>query len=164
MTRDQKKVFRNGFSGLLTEETTTNLIFETTYTATEGSDSVTIDTSQHGGEGTLVASESQGLFDENYVVVNPNASNINVEQVTDAYYQFYSGQGHDGTSALIRSVVKQVNPTLNTFHGFGHVIHGNQSQEKVLEFENRALRAYNSVNGTSIPLTKPDVNHNRLQN
>jgi len=162
LTKEQRQLFRNGFSDLLTEETITNVIFEDTYTVTEGNNSVTIDTNQHGGEGTLVAAENPG-FNQNYVVVNPNANNLTVEQVTDAYYRFYSNQGLP-TEPMTRQVVKQVNPSLSTFHGFGHIIHGNQTQEKVIDFENRAIRAYNAVNGTNIPLSKPDTNHNRLQN
>lgn len=162
LTKEQRQLFKDGFSDLLTEETITNVIFEDTYTVSEGNNSVTIDTDQHGGEGTLVAAENPG-FSQNYVVVNPNANNVAVEQVTDAYYRFYSNQGLP-TEPMTRQVVKQVNPSLSTFHGFGHIIHGNQTQEKVINFENRAIRAYNAANGTNIPLSKPDTNHNKLQN
>ncbi|MEP0262316.1 RHS repeat-associated core domain-containing protein, partial [Dokdonia sp.] len=163
LTKKQRKLFKDGFSDLLTEGTTTNVIFEQVYTATEGNNSQIIDTNQHGGEGTLPAEESSNLFSQNYVVINPNlGANLQVYEVNESYYLSKDGIAAPPPFGTI--VNRQINPSLATFHGFGHIVHANQTQEKVLEFENTALKAFNESSGTNINKRNPDENHNKKIN
>ena len=166
LTKAQKKVFKGGFSDLLTESTTTNVAFAPVYTATEGGNSATLDPSQNGGEATLVASENQA-FNQNYVVVDPNGpTNVNVIEVTQEFFNRQADPTRplDPANPPFRPANVQTNPSLTTFHGFGHIINGGKSQDKVLGFENKVIKAFNDVNGTNLPDRNQDQNHNSTQN
>lgn len=160
LTRKQKALLDGGLSKLMTEETTTNVIFEVVYTAKEGENEVLIDTKEKKGEGTFVAAENPGVgLNQNYVVVNPNIVSVNVNEITKAYNDFYK-EGKKRSGDLVKPVLKKVNPTILTFHGLGHIIYANSPQDKVLDFENLAIDAYNSVNKTKISKSQPDEDHN----
>jgi hypothetical protein len=66
-----------------------------------------------------------------------------------------------GNTPLVNPVLKKVNPTILTFHGLGHILNANSPQNKVLEFENLAIKAYNHINGTKLNKSKPDETHNK---
>lgn len=165
LSKEQKKVFKE-FSKLLNEETTTNVIFETSYTVNEGSNSVTLNPSGSQGEATLVASENAG-FNQNYVVVDTNGpTSVSVIEVTEEFFKRKSTPNPgppDPNNPPFKPTTVQTNPTLTTFHGFGHVINGGQSQDKVIKFENSVIGAFNKVNNTNINERKEDTRHNKTE-
>jgi RHS repeat-associated protein len=161
LTKAQKKVFKGGFGDLLNEETVTNVIFEASYIADEGNGTAVLNAQARQGEATISASES-GDFSQNYVVIDPNVQrNQTVMEVTEEFFnrQVDPTRKIDAANPPYRAANIQTNPTLTTFHGFGHIINGGKSQDKVIDYENRALKAFNDVNGTNIPKRNQDENH-----
>ncbi|XLS28537.1 DUF6443 domain-containing protein [Flavobacteriaceae bacterium M23B6Z8] len=155
-SKAQKKLFEGGFSDVLNEETTTNIIFEETYDVKDENGNLieTIDTNNHGGEGTIVGKES-GLS-ENYIVVNTKIKSIK------SYSTKYFNPNKPISAANRLSAIAYItNPSLLTVHGIGHVLNPNKKQSNVIDFENIGVRAFNDTNGTGIKERDHNENHGK---
>ncbi|WP_238381817.1 DUF6443 domain-containing protein, partial [Mucilaginibacter pedocola] len=168
-SRDEATVF-DGLNGLMSEQTITNIIFESNYTAKEGEKSIEMNTNEHGGEVTIPGSE-QGMR-QNYIVIDPNGeSTVTVNEVTNTYYKAVE----DGTLNVPSKEPKYLqksaamNMMTRTMHGIGHIMYKGKSQNKVIDFENKARKINKSTNPqggfTPSPLSKRgyDQDHNRTQ-
>ncbi len=172
---DAKKMFKQ-VNKVMGEATATNVIYEETHTVTlNDGTNYTIDTKQHSGAAALTVFDSKGLSNENYVVVDPNASKtFTVNEMGPAYY---NGTPATTTNWWGRPVTVNTSTENSTWHEIGHVIHQGKTQDNVINFDNRArLLNQNRYNYTNIrtltnqrvyipaPMSpRPyDATHNRL--
>ena len=118
-----------------------------------------LDTSKSGGEATALKSENPDL-PQNYIVIDPNGEkSINVFEVTQNYYDT-KGKGilpKPGDKPNFKPATASTNPENATWHGIGHVIYSGESQEKVLDFDNKTR----ALSKPSLTPRNPDETHNK---
>jgi RHS repeat-associated protein len=170
-SKEELAVF-NQMNGVMSESTITNLIYESSYTFKDKEgNSITIDPSKSGGEGTLVAKENPTLT-KNYIIIDPKAATTltGVYEVTDGYYNHKrNGTLPSPTDPPNFNINNSVttSPGNLTLHGIGHIINGGKRQDRVLDFDNatRAINKTKNADGTfsPSPLTprKYDESHNK---
>jgi len=156
--KDQKEVF-DQLNNLMKSPDVTNVIYESSYTvnAKDGT-SHTIDTTKHGGEGTLSKKENPN-FTENYIVIDPAGKDIiPTNIVTDAYYTTKGSRESESGNPNYSSTFFKTNTSDKTWHGLGHVINAGKSQDKVIDFNNKTR----ALMTPPLPKRYPDFNHNKL--
>ncbi len=183
-----KKVFKK-MSQVMGEETTTNVIYESTYTINYiDHSSEIVNTRSKGGGLTLLAGESHELLTENYIIIDTSQNgNIPVEEIGSGYTKAMQGipRGTPGNMPSTRTFLSRItnvysNPNNIIFYETGHVIYQGQSQDNVINFDNLARGLYKSTKITpargydkGAPSTrsfnnspmKPrpfDINHNKF--
>ncbi|WP_208295873.1 DUF6443 domain-containing protein [Maribacter caenipelagi] len=167
----ENKIFKK-LSGVIGEKTTTNIIFESSYTGTDkNGNSFTLDPSKSGGEVTALTVENTNLS-ENYVVIDPNHS-ANVGPIYEVNQGYYTHKANgtipgpnDPPNFTINNNVTS-NTAISTMHGIGHVIYGGKAQNNVISFDNMIRSVHKVPNGSggfkSSPFNprKVDETHNR---
>lgn len=142
LTKDQKAVFK-GMNTLMSEETTTNVVYAESHTVGEGANTETLNTAEFGGaltrKGVMEGGESQ-----NYIVVSPTISDVNVSL--------------DGVMDIMTN--KQANVKQNTtsglFHEIGEAITTDlEYRGAVIDYENTARKVI------VLPLRPYDLNHSK---
>jgi len=169
-SKDELAVF-NQINGVMGEKTITNVIYESSYTVKDkDGNSITVDPSKSGGEGSILAKENS--ITQNYIVIDPKAATnlTGVYEVNDGYYKHKrNGTYPSSTDPPNFHINNGVTTSLGnlTLHGIGHAIHAGKRQDRVLDFDN-ATRAINKIKNadgtfTPSPLTprKYDETHNR---
>ena len=156
-SKAQKEVF-NGLNKLITSKDVTNIVYEKVHTITDDNKaSITIDASKSGGESTLLKAENSNIS-QNYIIIDPNgASSVNVLEVTSNYYDTKGTMPVPGGEPNFKPATVATNPENSTWHGIGHVINAGKSQEKVLDFDNKAR----ALSTPTLTPRKPDETHNK---
>lgn len=151
---DQKTIFK-GLDNLMSSKDVTNIIYEQNYTIVDNNgNSINIDASKSGEESTVLKAENPTIS-ENYVIVDPNGpSSVNVMEVTSNYYSSKGTMPSPGDPPNFKPATVQTNPENSTIHGIGHVINAGKSQDKVLNYDNKAR------NQAGLPKRNPDETHN----
>jgi len=152
---DQKAIFK-GLDNLMSSKDVTNIVYEQNYTIVDNNgNSINIDASKSGGESTILKAENPTLS-ENYVIVDPNGpTSVNVMEVTSNYYSSKGTMPSPGDPPNFKSAIVQTNPENSTIHGIGHVVNAGKSQDKVLNYDNKAR------NQVGLPKRNPDETHNK---
>jgi len=156
LNKDQKYVY-NQMNKLMTSEDVTNVIYEQAYTVMNNNgNNITIDTSKSGGEGTLLKIENP-IF-ENYIVIDPNGpTSVPVMEVTNNYYSSKGTMPKLGDPPNFKMGTTETNAENATWHGLGHAIYAGDSQDKVLNFDNRTRK----MMSPSLQMRKADETHNK---
>jgi RHS repeat-associated protein len=157
-SEDQKYVF-DKLNSVMESKDVTNIIYEKVYTVMDKKNNpITIDPSKSGGEATILKKENRKIS-QNYIVIDPNGKTaVDVFEVTDNYYKS-KGTNPDPTSTEpnFKQVTVTVNPENLTWHAIGHVIYAGQSQEQVIDFENKTRQ----LSTPKLSDRKPDETHNK---
>ena len=153
--KKQLEVF-NDFNKVLTSDITTNIIYEDSYTVNDNlGNATTIIPRETGGESTLLVKDNPN-FSQNFIVINPrSAQNIQIFKVTDNYYNTYGTvqMQTNEPNFIIETIVTNVSNL--TWHGIGHVIYAGETQDKVLDFDNKTRKIMN------MPKRPYDETHNK---
>lgn len=152
---DQKAIYK-GLDNLMSSKDVTNVIYEKNYSIVDNNgNSIPIDASKSGGESTILKAENSNLS-ENYVIVDPNgAASVNVMEVTSNYYSSKGTMPSPNDPTNFKPATVQTNPENSTIHGLGHVVNAGKSQDKVLNYDNKARTQMN------MPKRNPDETHNK---
>ncbi|MDR1764311.1 MAG: RHS repeat-associated core domain-containing protein [Dysgonamonadaceae bacterium] len=152
MTGDQKAALK-GMTKVMNESTITNVVYgENTQITDNNGNTSTINASVAGGAVTVLASENPTLS-QNTILISPSMpAQMTVMEVTSAYYM---QPINPANGARFRETTVQTNFADVTFHELGHVIYQGQSQDKVIDFNNRVRKILN------LPKRPYDETHNR---
>jgi len=142
LTEDQQAVFE-GMNTLMSEETTTNVVYGESHTVGEGDKTETLNTADFGGALTRKGVDVNGQK-QNFIVISPNISDVNVSL--------------DGMMDILSN--KQANVRQNTtsglFHEIGEAITTDLSfRGGVIDYENKARKII------ALPLRPYDLNHSK---
>ena len=142
LTEDQQAVFE-GMNTLMSEETTTNVVYGESHTVGEGDKKETLNTADFGGALTRKGVDVNGQK-QNFIVISPNISDVNVSL--------------DGMMDILSN--KQANVQQNTtsglFHEIGEAITTDLSfRGGVIDYENKARKII------ALPLRPYDLNHSK---
>jgi len=119
-----------------TGSTITNMIFgESTEITLNSGETITKNASEGGGALSVLVGEND--VSENTILVDPNSSStMKVMTVTSAYYN--EGPIDPTGPPRFKPMSVQTNLADKTFHEIGHVRYRGKSQDKTLDFNNRA--------------------------
>lgn len=142
LTDAQKAVF-GGMNTLMTQETTTSVVYAESYTVGSGADAKTYNTSEFGGALTAKGVNINGQS-QNLIVISPTISDVNVSL--------------DGMMDILSN--KQANVQQNTtsglFHEFGEAITTDINYRgAVIDYENKARAVI------GLPVRPYDLNHSK---
>ena len=156
MSKKQREIF-NDFKKVLASKTITHIIYAERYNVKDKNGCIaTIIPEITGGEGTLLACDYKN-FTQNYVVINPLASQeIKIYSVTDNYYKTYGTVPTPDSEPNFKIETIKTNVSNLTWHGIGHVIYGGKTQNKVLDFDNKVREIMN------LPKRPYDQTHNKM--
>jgi RHS repeat-associated protein len=154
LTKDQKGLLK-GLNKVIGEETITNVVFgESTEITLNDGTTTTVNAADGGGAVSVLVGEND--VSQNTILIDPNNPNINssvsVFAVTPVYYMqpINPANGPRFNRLTIPS-----STTVTIFHEIGHVLERGNTQDKVLNFENKAKRQI------GLPIRPPDETHNR---
>lgn len=149
MNKDQKAAFK-GLNQVMNDKETTGLLYANAieFLDQEGN-KLSINSDQVGNAFTMLKSENTFL-DKNYILINPTFSgSINVEAITKSYFDPSIGGSPYQTEKI------QTNRTDGMFHELGHIIVGQGTQDKVINYNNHVRRAI------GLPNRPYDRTHNK---
>ena len=153
-TKEQKDLYK-GLSSVMDEKTITNVVFgeSTTITLNDGT-TQTVRAADGGGAVTVLVGENN--VSQNTVLIDPNNSGINnqvsVFAVTSAYYLKPIDPAN---GARFEQKTIKTNTAVSLFHELGHVIYRGNTQDKVIDYENKAREQM------GLPDRPYDETHNR---
>jgi hypothetical protein len=151
MTGDQKATLK-GMTKVMNESTTTNVVYgESTQITDNNGNTITLNASAGGGAFTALVSENSNLS-QNTILIDPSISQFTVNKVTSVYYIMPIDPAN-GDRFIPTTIQTNVNDA--TFHEFGHVIYQGQTQDKIIDFNNRVRKILN------LPKRPYDETHNR---
>ncbi|MBQ7157208.1 MAG: RHS repeat-associated core domain-containing protein [Bacteroidaceae bacterium] len=157
LSKEQKKALK-GLQKTMESKDVTNVIYGKSYDNNDANVHVSeSDMLVNSGAITILASENPNTS-ENFIVVDPSASDaFPVDVVTADYYRL------DGKSkyakpddVLFRASSCKTNVTDRVFHEFGHVLYDGKIQSGVIDYNNHIRKILN------LPNRKYDSYHNRL--
>lgn len=136
-TKEQTALYK-GLSGIMSETTTTNMIFgeSTTITMKDGTTG-TVKAADGGGAVTVLVGENN--VSQNTILIDPKTADksMSVFAITDAYYKKPIDPAN---GARFEQKTIPANLGTSTFHELGHVIYRGQTQNNVLDYENKARK------------------------
>jgi len=153
-TKEQSDLYK-GLSGVMNETTTTNVVFgeSTTITLNDGT-TQTVKAADGGGAVTVLVGENN--VSQNTVLIDPNNPEVNsqvsVFAVTSAYYLKPIDPAN---GARFEQKTIKTNTAASTFHELGHVIYRGNTQDKVIDYENKARKQM------GLPNRPYDETHNK---
>lgn len=136
-TKEQTALYK-GLSGIMGETTTTNMFFgeSTTITMKDGTTG-TVKAADGGGAVTVLVGENN--VSQNTILIDPKTANksMSIFAITDAYYKRPIDPAN---GARFEQKTIPGNLGTSTFHELGHVIYRGQTQDKVLDYENKVRK------------------------
>ncbi|WP_296621088.1 RHS repeat-associated core domain-containing protein [Marivirga sp.] len=158
----EKDVF-NTLNIALSEETVTNIIFEDSYSITDNDGTpIEINTAEYGGEATATTADLN--ISQNYVIVNTAQEFSGKVNLLNPKYDPSKPMSSQNAPYLGFTPITTSKQN-RTLHGIGHAIYRGNTQDKVLDFDNKTRRANKLVNSLGyfmnpLPLRKYDETHN----
>jgi RHS repeat-associated protein len=152
MTKDQQKTLK-GLTQIMNESTITNVVHgESTQITDNNGNTTTVNASAGGGALTVLASENSNLS-QNTILISPSLpAQISVMEVTPAYFMLPIDPAN---GVRFKQTAIKTNLTDVILHEIGHVIYQGQTQDKVIDFNNRVR------NILRLPKRPYDETHNR---
>ena len=150
-SNDQKKIFKE-FNKVLNDEQITNVIFEekTEITLKNGGKQ-NVKAADGGGAITILAAENN--LKNNTILIDPNISkNLSIYAVTSAYF---ISPIDPSNGARFKQINISTNLTDAFFYEIGHILYQGNTQDKVIDFNNKLRKAID------LPIRPYDENHNR---
>lgn len=150
-TKEQAALYK-GLSEIMGETTTTNMVFgETTTITMKDGTTGTVRAAEGGGAVTVLIGEND--VSQNTILIDPKTANtpVSVFAITDAYYKKPIDPAN-GARFEQKTVPGNIGTSM--FHELGHVIFRGQTQNKVLDYENKARKQMN------LPKRPYDETHN----
>ena len=140
LSRDQKNIL-DGLRKVMDSKENTTISFGKSITIKDknGND-VKINTSDGGGAFTILQAEAiEKEFDvsSNIILIDPDATSTQVEAVTDAYYGDWSNLSLGARTEIV-DVLLNVPDMIS--HEIGHVLNAGKTQDKVIDFNNKARK------------------------
>ena len=157
LSKEQKKALK-GLLKTMKSKDVTNVVFGNSYDNNDANVHVSEKNMiENSGAITILASENPNTS-ENFIVVDPNASNtFPVDIVTADYYRL-DGKSKYAKSGdvLFRGSRCETSTTDRVFHELGHVLYNGKKQSGVINYNNYIRKIL------GLPDRKYDSNHNRL--